>query len=230
VAVVLTTATEAAAIVDIGPALIASGEPVEHTPLVASRKLLQFTAPLAATNITRYTKANTELAVIDERANEGIVVGVLGQSAAVVTAVCAAAAFSALIGTPACIAAGIYAAVAGIWALALASRRQRDFDDIMLNIHANYIPNQDCNVGCRLAASSPHGEWTHFANITSAGIPHSLQYYQSGSYRGIRAISNHQAIPATSKRQEIDIGVEFDQDTDKNWIVSTYWEDDSLAA
>lgn len=170
VVVALTTATEAAAIIDISPAPVTSRDLVENTSPVAPRDLLQVTTPLVVTNVTRYTKPNTELAVIDKRANEGIILGVLVQSAAVVGAVCTAAAFSALLGVAACIAAGAYAAIAGIWALVLATTRsKRAFEDSMLNIHADYIPNQGCNVGCRLAASSPHGEWTHFANITSSG-------------------------------------------------------------
>lgn len=56
---------------------------------------------------------------------------------------------------------------------------------------------------------------------------HSLHYYQSGSYWGIRAIPNHQAAQTTLKRQ-VEVGVEFDQDTDKNWVVSTYWEGEEL--
>ncbi|KAL5329994.1 hypothetical protein ACEPPN_003516 [Leptodophora sp. 'Broadleaf-Isolate-01'] len=179
-------------------------------------------------NVTRFEAPHSAVSIIDKRANENLVLGVLAQSGAIATAVCGVAAFAAVIGAGACIAAGVYAAVVGIWALILATKTsRRAFNDVNLNIHPDYVPQLGCNVGCQLAAASPEGKWTHFANVTSAGVVHNLHYFQSGKYRGIRAVSD---LAASHSKRQIQVGVEFDQDSDKNWITSTYWEDESKKA
>ncbi|KAG4436678.1 hypothetical protein IFR05_007826 [Cadophora sp. M221] len=227
-AVALTIAVQAATIAPVTHASITRRESTDLSSLVVSRDLLKLKSPVVAMNVTRFEAPHSALSIIDKRANENLVLGVLAQSGAIATAVCGVAAFAAVIGAGACIAAGVYAAVVGIWALVLATKTsRRAFDDVNLNIHPGYVPRLGCNVGCQLAAASPEGEWTHFANVTSAGVVHNLHYFQSGRYRGIRAVSD---LAATHSKRQIQVGVEFDQDSDKNWITSTYWEDESKKA
>ncbi|KAH6723135.1 hypothetical protein BKA61DRAFT_565788 [Leptodontidium sp. MPI-SDFR-AT-0119] len=110
-------------------------------------------------NVTRFEAPHSAVSIIDKRANENLVLGVLAQSGVIATAVCGVAAFAAVIGAGACIAAGVYAAVVGIWALILATKTsRRAFNDVNLNIHPDYVPQLGCNVGCQLAAASPEGK------------------------------------------------------------------------
>ncbi|OBT68396.1 hypothetical protein VE03_02798 [Pseudogymnoascus sp. 23342-1-I1] len=235
VTVALATAVQAAALYPVSAVSVEVGQ---NTSPVIARGLLANPPPAAIIKSTYVTRpSSTELATIDERASEAVWLAIIGQTALITAAICTAGISAGPIGIAACATSCVVAAIASIWALAIKPAvpispvRMARNEDTGFNytFHPDYVGDADCNTGCKLTATSPQGQWTHFANSTKDGVTHNLHYYQSGKYRGLRAALVSSA--STTKRGEVDVGIAFDEGAvDPNWVVSVYWEDDIEAA
>jgi hypothetical protein len=177
---------------------------------------------LEAKNVTSFAVPSIQLSTVNKRASEAIIMAVLTQTGLIAGAACA-------YGNPLVCGAGLaYAALAGIWSLYYAGRAKviRAIDTVEMSIHPDYVPTIGCSTGCRLAAASPQGEWTYFANATVNGVLHTLHYYQSWNYLGIRAVS-HDAPDSTKVKRQTTIDVDITEEVEKkgNFVGTFYWED-----
>jgi hypothetical protein len=189
---------------------------------VLSQEVKHVEMTLEAKNVTRFAVPSIQLSTVNKRASEAIVMAVLAQTGVIAGAACT-------YGNPWICGAGLaYAALAGIWSLYYAGRAKvvRAIDKVEMSIHPDYISTIGCSRGCRLAAASLQGEWTYFANATVDGVLHTLHYYQSGNYLGIRAVShNAPALTKVKRRTTIDVDITEEVEKNGNFVGTFYWED-----